>query len=278
MAVDDAFLRRAADEIAGVLVPRGNELVAAVEQVDEPGRPGLEVVPGRAEPARDEPLGDVARTGWGRRAWVDLGHDRPLGTRLLAEAVEQRVEDRVRVRCVPIPERAVRDVRDGPAEPGVPDEELRQTPDRAALPGHEHADGPLPRRRIRLAPRPGLQRVRLGSRGDERVPRGAIARAGEADLHQRGAAWPIVLRTSRATAASSHGSGSVRADDRSLVALPGEQHDIARARSLECRLDRGAPIRDQQQVVTAPPARRVRRPARSRRESVRGPRRADPRR
>jgi hypothetical protein len=117
---DDAFLRRAADEIAGVLVPCGNELVAAVEQVDEPGRPGLEVVPSRAEPACNEPLGHVARTGWSQRAWVDLGHDRALGTRLLPEAVEQRVEDRVRVGCVPLPERPVRGVGDGPAEPRFP--------------------------------------------------------------------------------------------------------------------------------------------------------------
>ena len=58
--------------------------------------------------------------------------------------LEERVEHSIRVRCVPFPERPVRGVRHGPAKPGVPDQQLCETPDGATLPGHEQADGPLP--------------------------------------------------------------------------------------------------------------------------------------
>ena len=39
------------------------------------------------------------------------------------------------------------------------------------------------------------------------------------------------------------GLRAIRADDRSFVALAGEQDDVARPRTLEGRFDRGAPIR-----------------------------------
>ena len=67
-------------------------------------------------------------------------------------------------------------------------------------------------------------------------------------------------------------------DDRALVALAGEEHDVARPGALDGRVDRRAPVGDDEQVVVAPLAGRLRARARSRRGSRSDPRRADPRR
>src|SRR5258705_2270322 len=51
---------------------------------------------------------------------------------------------------------------------------------------------------------------------------------------------------------------AVRADDGLLVALAGQQDDVARAGALDRGLDGGAPVGDDQEVVIAPLAGRLR--------------------
>ena len=74
------------------------------------------------------------------------------------------------------------------------------------------------------------------------------------------------------------GLRAVGADDRLLVALAGEQHDVARPGALEGRLDGGPAVGDDQQVVVASPAGGFGATRRSRRGSPGDPRRAGPRR
>ena len=89
----------------------------------------------------------------------------------------------------------------------------------------------------------------------------AIDRRAQREREQAAAhqpAQPIAASVSRATAASSHGSAWSRVQDRRLVALAGEEHDVAGPRPLERGLDRRPAVRDREDVHAPVAARALR--------------------
>src|SRR4029078_8026767 len=114
----DALLCPTPDEVARVLVPCRQQLVAAVEQVDDPRGPCLEVVARRAEAVAAQPVGEIART-WRRGGpRIHLDDDRAFGLRLIANALDECAEDRLRMGRVTLPHAAGRRVSHGHAQTG----------------------------------------------------------------------------------------------------------------------------------------------------------------
>ena len=144
------------------------------------------------------------------------------------------------------------------------------------------------RRAARRGPGPPAARDRAAPRPAPR--RGPASRRGVAGRRLR--AWSRAchrskdtLSRSRPGAAAASGLGAlvpgdraVGADDRLLVALAGEQHDVARPGALERRVDGGAAVGDDQQVVVATPAGGLGAARDLVEDRRRGPRRAGPRR
>src|SRR5579862_1569480 len=100
---------------------------------------------------------------------------------------------------------------------------------------------------------------RLFGHGGSTVPRAATraARAApEPSRRTRGSDPGVALGSEGGfdLGALVPGDGTVRADDRALVAFAGEDDDIALARLLEGQRDRRPPVGDQEQVATLAPA------------------------
>ena len=232
-------------------------------------------------------------TSWRSAAWMAIGSMPELGQDLgRGDRVgDVRLAGRARAgRCAPRP----------------PGRRPRPTGSRSA-PGMLLEDRGLERRRG--APRDPVRSACCGGRADG-AARAAGRRRGAVRSRRRpwSSAWrsssrsswrgrggssavlPSVARIAAAQpnpARSQRGLGlgalvprlrAVRADDRPLVALAGEQHDVAGPGALEGGVDGGAPVGDEQQVLAAPPAGRLRAARDLVEDRRRGPRRADPRR
>ena len=156
-------------------MPGGVGLDASTQQFDDPGGGSLKVRRGTQLVGlrEDGEFGFVAELG----ARVEFDDEGLLLASEGAQPLEQPGEETVGIGGRPVPDRAVRDVRDLATEPGGAHQCLGHATDLAVV-VEQQAGRWLARERGALTPGPGLQEISFRTGGDEGVPSWAVGVVG----------------------------------------------------------------------------------------------------
>ena len=177
----DALADRAPGLVPGRRIPRLPQGIGAVEQIQDRRPRCLKIVLRRPQAQVAQPRRDPASVVRHDRTRIDLHDDRPPAPSFAPQAVEQAAQDLVGVRRLALPQRTVRHVADRAVKRRRPDEQARHAADPAIGAERQQAHRVLAVGIADIAPGPQLERVPLGSRGDEGVPRGPVRGRGELD-------------------------------------------------------------------------------------------------